>query len=75
MDAEHGDATIAVLVLAAAGSVLAAPVLGRLGAPLLAEVAMWVAAGSGAAAFTVAGVATFRAARRAADRRVREERR
>jgi hypothetical protein len=71
--AVHGDATIVALVLAAAGCVLAAPVLGRLGAPLLAEAAMWVAAGSGIAAFGVAGVATFRAARRTADRRVREE--
>jgi hypothetical protein len=69
----RGDATIVVLVLAAVGFVLAAPVLGRLGAPRLAEAAMWVAAGCGVAAFGAAGVATFRASRRTADRRVHEE--
>lgn len=72
---DHGEAAVVVLVLAAAGSVLAAPVLGRLGAPALAEAAMWVAAGCGVAAFGVAGVATLRAARRDGSRRVREEER
>lgn len=62
-----GEAKIAALVLVAAGSVLAAPVLGRLGMPALADVAMWLAAGSGVAAFAVAGSATWRAARRAGE--------
>lgn len=56
------------LVLAAAGSVLVAPVIGRLGAPALADAAMWLAAGCGVGAFAVAGASTFRAARRHGDR-------
>jgi hypothetical protein len=39
-------------------------VIGRLGAPALADTAMWLAAGCGVGAFAVAGVGTFRAARR-----------
>jgi hypothetical protein len=71
--AKSGDATIVGLVLVAAGCVLAAPVLGRAGAPLLAEAAMWIAAGSGIAAFALAGAATHRAARRAGERSADEE--
>jgi len=62
--ASRGEAWIVFLVLAAAGSVLAAPVIGRFGAPGLADAAMWLAAGCGVGAFVVAGVSTFRAARR-----------
>jgi len=49
----------------AAASILVAPVLGRAGVPLAAEVAMWLAAGCGVASFGLAGLITLRAARRA----------
>jgi hypothetical protein len=61
---ERSESAIVLLVLAAVGGVLAAPVLGRLGAPVLADSMMWVAAGCGVAAFVVTAVSTFRAARR-----------
>lgn len=70
---DRGEATIIVLVLGASASVLAAPVLGRLGSPALAEAAMWLAAGSGVAAFGAAGLATARAARRAGSRNAGKE--
>lgn len=70
---DRSEAGIVVLVMIAAGSVLAAPVIGRLGAPLLADIAMWLAAGCGVAAFGLAGLGTLRAARRDGDRRAREE--
>jgi hypothetical protein len=70
---DRSDATIIGLVLGSAACVLAAPVIGRLGAPLLADVAMWVAAGCGVAAFGVAGAATVRAALRDGDRRTKEK--
>lgn len=62
------DGRIAGLVLVAAGSVLAAPVLGRMGAPSWADAAMILAAGSGFAAFVLAAIATVRAGRRAPPR-------
>ena len=71
--AGRGEAWIVFLVLAAAGSVLAAPVIGRLGAPDLADAVMWLAAGCGVGAFAVAGVSTFRAARRRGTRPVPHE--
>lgn len=61
--ADRSEIAIILLVLAAAGAVLAAPVIGRLGAPRLADAAMWLAAGCGVTAFAVAAVSTFRAAR------------
>jgi hypothetical protein len=60
----RSESSIVYLVLTAAGTVLVAPVLGRLGAPLLADAAMGLAAGCGIAAFGIAAVSTFRAARR-----------
>jgi hypothetical protein len=71
--ADRSEASIVVLVLAAAAAVLAAPVIGRLGAPALADVAMWLAAGCGVAAFGVAAVSTLRAGRRHGARRARED--
>lgn len=62
-----------LLVLTAAGFVLAAPVIGRLGAPALADAAMVVAASCGVAAFVLAGLSTLRAARRDATRGPSEE--
>jgi hypothetical protein len=59
------ETSIVLLVLVAVGAVLAAPLIGRFGAPLLADAAMWLAAGCGVAAFVLAAVSTFRAARRA----------
>ena len=71
--AGRSEAWVIALVLVAAGSVLAAPVIGRLGAPGLADVAMWLAASCGVGAWAIAGISTFRAARRSADRRVSHE--
>jgi hypothetical protein len=68
---DRSETAIIVLVLLAAGAVLAAPVIGRLGAPGLADGAMWLAAGCGLAAFGVAGVSTVRAARRPGENRAR----
>jgi hypothetical protein len=60
----RSDLPLVALVLAAAGLVLAAPVLGRAGHPAAADLAMGAAAGCGVASFTLAGWATLRAARR-----------
>jgi hypothetical protein len=60
------DLVLAVLVLGAVASVLAAPVLGRSGHPGAADLAMLLAAGCGVASFALAGAATVRAARRGA---------
>lgn len=60
----EGDAWIASFVLLAAAAVMAAPILGRAGAPGWANASMLLAAGSGVAAFGIAGLATLRAARR-----------
>jgi hypothetical protein len=65
MGNDRSETSIVLLVLAAVGAVLAAPLIGRFGAPRLADAAMWLAAGCGVAAFGVAAVSTFRAARRA----------
>jgi len=71
--ADRSEASIVVLVLAAAGLVLAAPVIGRLGAAALADAAMALAAGCGVAAFGVACASTLRAVRRGPDDTPREE--
>ena len=63
--ASSSDLLLAALVLAACAFVLAAPVLGRLGHPVLADLAMAAAALCGLASFTLAGLATLRANRRA----------
>jgi hypothetical protein len=69
--ASGSDFSLASLTLAAAALVLAAPVLGRIGHPAAADLAMAAAALCGLASFALAAVATLRAHRRAesADRR------
>lgn len=63
--AGRGDTAIAALAMAAAGLVIAAPVLGRLGLPGPADAAMAGAALCGLGAFARAALDTLRAARRA----------
>jgi hypothetical protein len=58
------DLSLAILALAAAAFVLAAPVLGRAGHPAVADLFMVAAAGCGIGSFALAGVATLRSARR-----------
>lgn len=60
----RSDLLLALLVLAAAALVLAAPVLGRAGHPAAADLLMLAAASCGVASFAVAGLATLRSARR-----------
>jgi hypothetical protein len=60
----RSDLALALLVLGAIASILAAPVLGRSGYAGAADLAMGAAAGCGVAAFALAGAATLRAARR-----------
>jgi hypothetical protein len=59
----RAEGALAVLVLCAAGLVLAAPLAGRAGAPRLADLAMALAALCGVASFALAGAHTLRAAR------------
>ena len=59
-----GDLPLAILVLLAIASALAAPLLGRGGHPGAADLAMLAAAGCGTASFALAAAATLRAARR-----------
>ena len=70
----RSDFLLAVLVLAAAALVLAAPLVGRAGHPVAADLVMVAAAGCGVASFGLAGVATLRAARRAPGEAHRRER-
>ena len=63
--ASGSDFPLAALVLAAAAFALAAPVLGRVGHPAAADLAMAAAALCGLASFVLAGFATLRASRRA----------
>lgn len=62
--AGHSELPLVASVLAAAGLVLAAPVIGRAGHPVAADLAMAAAATCGLGSFVLAGVATWRAARR-----------
>ena len=62
--ADRTEITVVALVMAAAGMILLAPLLGRYGAPGWADVVMLLAAGAGIGAFAVAAVHTFRAAPR-----------
>ena len=55
---------IMVLVMAAAGLILVAPLLGRGGMPGWADVAMGLASGAGIGAFVLIAVHTCRAATR-----------
>ena len=58
------DRIIVFLVLAACGLVLVAPLLGRSGAPGIADVVMGSAAAASISAFVIAARATARAARK-----------
>jgi hypothetical protein len=69
----RSDSTLAGIVLAAAGLVLAAPILGSTGHPVAADLAMLAAAAGGLASFALAACATLRAARRRAGREQPEE--
>lgn len=60
----RAEAPIAGLALLAAALVLCAPLAGRAGSPLLADLLMAGAAFAGLASFALAGRATLRAARR-----------
>jgi len=62
------ESAIICLVLAAVGLVLMAPLLGRYGAPVAANVAVGLAAASGVGAFFATAYDTLRAARKAAER-------
>jgi hypothetical protein len=65
--AKGSDLPLAACALAAAAFVLVAPLLGRAGHPLAADLAMAAAAACGVASFALAGVATVRSARRRKD--------
>ena len=62
--ADRTEIAIVVLVMAAGGLILLAPLLGRGGVPGWADAAMGLAAGAGFGAFVLAAVHTFRAATR-----------
>ncbi len=62
------ESAIVCLVLAAAGGVLVAPVIGRYGAPILANLAVGLAAAAGIGAFLTTAYDTLRATRKAAKR-------
>jgi hypothetical protein len=61
---DRTEITIVALVMAAAGLILLAPLLGRYGAPGWADVVMLLAASAGVGAFAVVAVHTFRTATR-----------
>jgi hypothetical protein len=67
MRAERTEVVIVALVVAAAGLILLAPLLGRAGAPGWADVVMAIASGAGVGAFVLVTVVTVRAARRRGD--------
>jgi hypothetical protein len=67
MGAERTEIVIVALVMAATGLILLAPLLGRVGAPGWADVAMALASGAGMGAFVLVAVMTVRAARRRGD--------
>jgi hypothetical protein len=69
MRAERTEVVIVALVVAAAGLILLAPLLGRAGAPGWADVVMALASGAGVGAFVLVAVVTVRAARRRDDGR------
>jgi hypothetical protein len=62
--ADRTEIAVVALVMAAAGLILLAPLLGRYGASGWANVVMTLAAGAGVGAFAVVAVHTFRAASR-----------
>lgn len=58
------ELAIVILVMAAAGLILVAPLLGRSGSPGWADMVMGLAAGAGLTAFVLVAVHTCRAALR-----------
>jgi hypothetical protein len=64
---DRTEVAIVVLVMAAAGFILVAPLLGRGGLPGWADVAMGLASGAGIGAFVLVAVHTCRAASRRRD--------
>jgi hypothetical protein len=62
------ESAIVCLVLAAVGLVLMAPLLGRYGSPVAADVAVGLAAASGFGAFFASAYDTLRATRKVGDR-------
>jgi hypothetical protein len=58
MGTDHTEVAIIILVMAAAGLILLAPLLGRLGVPGWANVVMALASGAGVGAFVLAAVVT-----------------
>lgn len=64
MPSDRIEVAVALLALAAAALVLVAPLVGRNGAPAVADGLMIAAASAGVASFALAGFATVRAARR-----------
>lgn len=70
---DRTEVVIAILVLAAAGLILLAPLLGRAGAPRWADVTMALAAGAGVSAFVLVAVYTWRAATRRSEGRKEKE--
>jgi hypothetical protein len=67
MGADRTEVVIVTLVMAAAGLILLAPLLGRIGAPGWANIVMALASGAGVGAFVLVAVVTCRAARRRGD--------
>jgi hypothetical protein len=66
--ADRTEVAIVVLVMAAAGLILVAPLLGRSGLSGWADIAMGLASGAGIGAFILVAVHTCRAATRRRDR-------
>jgi hypothetical protein len=64
MGADRTEVVIVALVMAAAGLILLAPLLGRVGVPGWADVVMALASGAGVGVFVLVAVVTVRAARR-----------
>lgn len=69
MGADRTEVAIVALIMSAAGLILLAPLLGRLGAPGWADMVMALASGAGVCPFILVAVATFRAARRGSEGR------
>jgi hypothetical protein len=67
MGADRTEVVIVALVMTAAGLILLAPLLGRVGVPGWADVVMALASGAGVGAFVLVAVVTGRAARRRGD--------
>jgi hypothetical protein len=69
MGSDRTEIAIVALVMTAAGLILLAPLLGRVGAPSWADAAMALASGAGLGPFVLVAVHTCRAATRRADGR------